>query len=73
MQPQTQKQYYLGNPFIADNAIAILFEAGMFNALYKPYIDLVRITIDKAEKLLKKGVTVVEGNKPLSEVYNDSD
>ena len=45
----------------------------MFNALYKPDIDLASITIDRAEKLLKKGVTVVEGNKELTEVYIDSD
>ena len=31
------------------------------------------MTIDRAEKLLKEGVTVVEGNKPLKEVYTDTD
>ena len=45
----------------------------MFNALFKHEIDLESLTIDKAEKLLKKGVTVVEGQKPLSEVYKDID
>ena len=41
--------------------------------MYKHDIDLESLTIDKAEKLLKKGVTVVEGQKPLSEVYKDTD
>ena len=45
----------------------------MFNALFKHDVDLERMTIDRAEKLLKEGVTVVEGNKPLKEVYKDTD
>ena len=61
------------NAFIADEQFAVLFEAGKFDALYKPAVDLAGMTLKKAEALLKTGVPVVEGNKPLDEVYKDTD
>ena len=34
-QPQTYEQFRIGNDFIADDLIAVMFAAGVFDAVFK--------------------------------------
>ena len=61
------------NYFNADDAIAVIFEAGKFDSLYKHDVKLLQKSIIDLEEMLKKGLKVEEGIKALTEVYKDGD
>ena len=72
MEPETEKHFQLTSAFNADDAFAVLYEAGVFDSLYKHDVNLAKMNIDKAQEMMKKGVVVEEGIKRLSEVYTDT-
>ena len=42
MEPESYKQYQLTNNFFSDEAYAVIFEAGVFDALYKHDVKLMQ-------------------------------
>ena len=72
VESQSFKQYHLTNNFVADDAFAVIFEAGVFDSLYKHDAKLMNLKIDQLEVMLKKGLTIEEGINRLDEVYKDA-
>ena len=70
---ETLQQFLLTNFFNADDSYAVIFEAGKFDALCKHDVKLLKKSIEDLEEMLKKGLTIEEGIKALTEVYKDGD
>ena len=70
---ETFQQFLLTNFFNADDSYAVIFEAGKFDALCKHDVKLLQKSIEQLEEMLKKGLTIEEGIKALTEVYKDGD
>ena len=51
----------------------MIFEAGVFDALFKHDVKLLQKSLEDLEKMLQKGLTIEEGIKALTEVYKDGD
>ena len=70
---ETFQQFQLTNYFNADDAYAVIFEAGKFDALFKHDSKLLQKSLEDLEEMLKKGLTIKEGINALTEVYKDGD
>ena len=70
---ETLQQFLQTNYFNADDSYAVIFEAGVFDALFKHDVKLLQKSIEQLEDMIKKGLTIEEGIKALTAVYNDGD
>ena len=69
--PETLKHFKLTNDFQASDAIAVIFTAGIFDAV-KTYEMKGIKKIEDLQKQIEDGLTITDGIKPLIEVYKDA-
>jgi hypothetical protein len=70
--PESYEHFRLTNDFTADELIAVMFAAGVFDACYKYEAKRVRGKITSLQEQIDNGLTVKEGINPLIEVYKDT-
>ena len=71
-EPEEFKQFKLTNDFIPSDAIAVVYAAGIFDAVKKYETKRVIKKIEDLQKQLEDGLTVTDGISPLTEVYKDA-
>ena len=71
-EPETLEQFKRTNDFQATEAIAVIFAAGIFDAVKKYETEKEVKKIEDLEQQIKDGLTVLDGIKPLPDVYKDA-
>ena len=69
--PETLKHFKLTNDFQASDAVAVIFAAGIFDAV-KTYETKGIKKLEDLQKQIEEGLTITDGIKPLPEVYKDA-
>ena len=70
--PESYEHYRLNLDFTADESIAVMFAAGVFDACFKYEAKRVRGKIANLQEQIENGLLVQEGIAPLIEVYKDT-
>ena len=52
VEAETLQQFLLNNFFIADDAFAVIFEAGVFDSLHKHDVNLLKKNIEDLERMI---------------------
>ena len=71
--PETLEHFNLHNDFQPTDAIAVIYAAGVFDAVKKYETKPGGIkNMEDLQKQIEKGLTITDGINPLPEVYKDA-